>query len=52
MGVWTLDAPDYKSALEKYDLVFFTHSADMLASRSSRTITKISLDNNRNVLIN
>lgn len=51
MGVWTLDAPDYKSALEKYDLVFFSHSADMLASRSSKTISKISIDNNRNVLI-
>lgn len=52
MGVWTLDAPDYKSALEKYDLVFFTHSADMLSSRSSESISNIIVDENKNVIIN
>lgn len=51
MGVWTLDAPDYKSALEKYDLVFFTHSADMLSSRSSESICKISVNGKKQVII-
>lgn len=49
MGVWTKDAPDFKSAIEKYDLVFFTHAADMIASRSDLKVESITLDNSNNI---
>lgn len=48
MGLWTADVPnisDYmRDAQSKDDLVFFTHSADMVASRLGKIANRVFID--------
>jgi hypothetical protein len=50
MGIWTTDVPDLankmKDAQSEDDLVFFTHCADMIASKCGKVANKIILDEN------
>lgn len=55
MGLWTKDVPEsHKMKLEAQtedDLVFFTHCADMISSRSGKSATEVRLKDDGSIVI-
>jgi hypothetical protein len=51
MGSYTKDAPGWSEVIKGNDLIFFTHAADMVASRSGKVIQSVEVGDNNKLII-